>query len=99
MIIHEATHARLDKAGHRYKGEQREQIERACVDAEISFAERIPGTEDSVKSVQRLLETRWWETERNAEHAVDELMARSIPAWLAKRIVSRSLPRASRAIR
>jgi hypothetical protein len=49
--------------------------------------------------VQRLLETRWWETERNAEHAVDELMARGIPAWLARRIVSRSLPRASRAIR
>ena len=94
-IIHEGTHARLDRTGLRYDGYQREQIERTCIAAEIAFAERIPGSEEAAKASKQLLNTRWWEPERLAEDALIELRAGGVPKWLAKWIVRRAARRAN----
>lgn len=94
MIVHEATHARLARNGMCYVGEQREVIERLCVGAEISFAERVPDSEEAIAKARALLETRWWDASAHAESTVNELAERGVPRWIAKRLVARGLARA-----
>lgn len=90
MIIHEATHAHLASES---KGlsEDHEFVERACVDAEIAFAEKVPGSEDAIRNVRELLETQWWNMQRHAEATARELVERGVPRWLAGWIVRRNL--------
>jgi hypothetical protein len=45
LVVHEATHARIERAGIRYVPERRARIERACLRAELAFAERFSGRE------------------------------------------------------
>ena len=42
VIVHEATHARIERAGIRYEAEWRAHIERTCERAELRLAERLP---------------------------------------------------------
>jgi len=83
MIVHEATHARLSRAGFRYLGECRERIERICVAAEIAFAQRVPGSEAAVEKARALLESEWWNPQNSAEDTIAELRKRGVPAWVA----------------
>lgn len=82
-IIHESTHARLWRAGVRYGPACRERIERLCVQAEASFARRLPDGEDFVEYAESKLGSRWW-----ADEAVKErqLRAREAlwPTWLTR---------------
>jgi hypothetical protein len=41
-IVHEATHARLMRAGFNYDPEIRHRVERLCFKAEIAFGKRVP---------------------------------------------------------
>lgn len=89
MIVHEATHARIAKEGLKYSPDHREEIERRCVDAEITFAARIPDSQHAVQKVRDLLRTKWWETSTSDTQMASELTGRGIPEWLVKRLVSR----------
>ncbi|MEJ7809359.1 MAG: hypothetical protein WKG32_02980 [Gemmatimonadaceae bacterium] len=93
MIVHEATHARLAKGGALYLGEDRGRIEHICVEAEIAFAERIPGSEHAVQKARALLKTEWWDAEKHSERTVSDLRQRGVPEWIAQRIVAWSLRR------
>jgi len=62
-IIHEATHARLEKRGIRYDEPVRYRIERICARRELDFALRLPG-------VDALLEEINWRLERCNEENV-----------------------------
>ncbi len=42
VIVHEATHARLDRLGVTYTEQQRPRIEAICVRREIAFADKLP---------------------------------------------------------
>jgi hypothetical protein len=42
LLVHEATHARLELAGVRQWPDRRMRFERVCVRAEIAFADRLP---------------------------------------------------------
>jgi hypothetical protein len=42
LIVHEATHARIEHAGVRQWPDRKLRYERICVRAEIAFAERLP---------------------------------------------------------
>jgi hypothetical protein len=42
ILVHEATHARLDRLGCTYAEKDRAEVERICVRAEIALAERLP---------------------------------------------------------
>lgn len=59
-IVHEATHARIEKAGIRYRSNV-ERIERRCVAEEIAFARLLPGSEGVIHGAHLKLESRWWE--------------------------------------
>ncbi len=65
-------------------GAQREAIELKCVDAEIQFAARVPGSEGAIEKTRSLLRTRWWEAQDHRETMSVELSNRGIPRWLAR---------------
>ncbi len=84
MIVHEATHARLWRAGCQYDGGTRERVERICVDAEIAFASRIHGAEHAIARTRQLLETRWWTHEAHVQRSAEELRALGCPQWFVR---------------
>ena len=58
-IVHEATHARLTSAGVPFLGKE-ERSERCCVDEEIAFAERVPGSARLIEGAKMKLDSRYW---------------------------------------
>ncbi len=88
MIVHEATHARLWRIGCRYDEPNRERVERICVDAEIAFAAKVPGSEEAVARSRQLLETQWWTHAEHVNRSRRELRALGCPEWLI-RLLSR----------
>lgn len=44
-IVHEATHARLERRGIQYVEKQRRQIEAVCIRRELDFVARLPHAE------------------------------------------------------
>jgi hypothetical protein len=97
-IIHEATHARLERAKINYKEEMRSRIERICVKSEIAFARRLPNGEQLIKKAESRLkipETFWKNSEFQQRQldAIAELGEKFWPARLlypvAKWIVKR----------
>jgi hypothetical protein len=59
-IVHEATHARLEKLGIRYQEAVRQRIERICARRELDFARHLSG-------VDALLEEITWRLDRCSE--------------------------------
>ncbi|WP_316189481.1 MULTISPECIES: hypothetical protein [unclassified Bradyrhizobium] len=59
-IVHEATHARLEKLGIRYQEAARQRIERICARRELDFARRLSG-------VDALLAEITWRLDRCSE--------------------------------
>jgi hypothetical protein len=59
-IVHEATHARLEKLGIRYHEAVRQRIERICARRELDFARRLSG-------VDALLEEIAWRLDQCSE--------------------------------
>lgn len=93
MIVHEATHARLSRAGFRYVGECRERLERICVRAEVAFAQCVPGSRAAVEKAQAMEQSQWWDPEKSAEATLAELRRRGVPAWVMavlRRLVRRT---------
>lgn len=60
-IVHEATHARLEKRGIRYEEAIRHRIERICARRELDFARHLSG-------VDALQEEIMWRLDRNDEN-------------------------------
>jgi hypothetical protein len=90
MLVHECRHAQLAEMGQKYETPLRAAIERECVEAEIRFAKRVPGSAEAIKKARRLLESEWWDLERHGKPMVDELRARGVPKWLAEWSVTRA---------
>ena len=55
-IVHEATHARLDKWGIPYDEKARPRIERLCLQRELNFAAKLPHGETLRDEIQRTLD-------------------------------------------
>lgn len=55
-IVHEATHARLDRMGFGYEEAIRERVEHLCLRREVAFAKKVPGG----------IEGQWAEASLNA---------------------------------
>lgn len=86
LLVHEATHARLWKAGCRYAEKDRARIERMCVDAEVAFAQRVPGSEAAVATARALLDTAWWRAEATSRRSIEELRRLGCPEWVLRRL-------------
>jgi hypothetical protein len=50
-IVHEATHARLEKRGIRYDETVRHRIERICVRRELDFVRHLPGADALLEEI------------------------------------------------
>lgn len=89
VLIHEATHARIHAAGHRYTPENRVRIEAICVRAELDFLQFFPARSDLAKSRRDAMEAvaRTTTYEAKAAHArrfIEALREAGASAWLLK---------------
>lgn len=83
-VVHEATHARLFQLGCGYRSVDREVIERICVEAEIRFARKLPGSEALAAKAEALLQRRWWTEEAALTSAHTSLRQLEVPEWLLR---------------
>jgi hypothetical protein len=85
-IVHEATHARLSRAGIAPSRAAIARIERRCVEEEISFVRRLPHTDEAfeqwAEQKRGLLVTKWWTRRGKARRRVALLEREGGPAWL-----------------
>jgi hypothetical protein len=89
-IIHEATHARLDKWGVEYVEERRARIEEICLRRELNFLAKLP---DSRSLQEEVVTASDWVTtnqdyfsdksfrERREEGEIDTLRYLKMPDW------------------
>lgn len=88
MVLHEATHARLHRAGFRYEGRRREHIERVCVNAELAFLRHFPGQEERTAKLEHMISPesneRWWTDAAQFERRYTELQQAGVAPWLLR---------------
>lgn len=66
-IVHEATHARLERCGIKYEEKLRPRIEAVCVGRELAFANKLPDSAELQE--QRAYARQWYEA--NTEYFSD----------------------------
>jgi hypothetical protein len=80
-IAHEATHARLSRAGISNRPLLRPRVERRCVLEEVSFLSRIEGSEPLIASLIKRLDEPWWSDEQLFQRRVEQLTRLGVPIW------------------
>jgi len=85
-LVHESTHARLDRFG--YPPEKRARIEALCFRRERAFARRLPDSHELVAEIDRQLQRdpSYWADDAHVRRVVDELAKRGVPGWLIRTI-------------
>jgi hypothetical protein len=92
-IVHEATHARLFRAGIGYEGELRARVEQVCLRRELAFAAKLPDGRRVREHAEAVLNdfpdfsdaaTR----EREYASSHETLLHLGTPAWIARTVVS-----------
>jgi hypothetical protein len=92
-IVHEATHARLERLGIRYKEELRARIEAICFRRELAFAVRLPDC--SQLQEDRAQDLNWYQanpdyfrdaqfSERHTKGEIETLRHIGVPDWLIR---------------
>jgi hypothetical protein len=99
-IIHEATHARLERCGINYDEKLRPRIEAACRRRELAFTRKLP---DSIELQDELVQTlEWYATnpdyysnlrfeEREVQGGAEVLRYLAVPEWII-RVILRTRP-------
>lgn len=82
LIVHEATHARLERRGISMTQLNAARVERLCVDAQVNFARRVPGGEEVAQQLLRTLETPWWGADEARSRSIRRLRLAGWPKWL-----------------
>ena len=106
-IVHEATHARLERYGIEYEEPRRVKIEAICCRRELAFAVRLPGSAELQQDIARCLE--WYQTnpeqfrdarfqEAHTVGGIEALRYLGTPDWII-RAISVSMPIIGRARR
>ncbi len=72
-IVHEATHARLERCGIQYEEKLRSRIEAVCIERQLAFANKLP---DGAELQEQFAHARQW-YEANPEYFSD--------AWFRRR--------------
>jgi hypothetical protein len=86
-LIHEATHARIDRCGIKYLPGQRHRIESACIRQEALFARHIPHLEsDIARSRSAALDNPWWTPEKQSDRRLGDMRDIGYPAWMIRLI-------------
>jgi hypothetical protein len=99
-IVHEATHARLERYGIEYEEQRRARIEAICFRRERAFAARLPDGAELQERIARYLE--WYQAnpeqfsdtrfqENHMAGGIEALRYLGIPDWII-RAISVSMP-------
>jgi hypothetical protein len=86
-IVHEAAHARLWRAGIGRSLAQRDRLERACINSERRFAEKLDGDDRVVARTivnEKLAGPKWWTRETLVDRRIAELTNLGLPKWLIR---------------
>ena len=87
VLVHEATHARLDQAGHRTYAENRERHEKICIAEQLAFARRLPNSEALVNAILRVAEHSWWDEAGRRTLVEQAVEGHGLPDWLKRLLV------------
>lgn len=95
IIVHEATHGRLWRAGIRYGPAVRERVERICVRAELALLPNLPSGANFVEHTRQKLSSEWWSDEQRKERHAEVIADVEAPAWMLRAyrsVMRRKLP-------
>lgn len=81
-LVHEATHARLSRAGIATSDDNQARIERVCTEAAASFVEKVPETEALANRLRTSLSRPWWTKSDLRNRKLEQLRANGVPRWL-----------------
>jgi hypothetical protein len=89
VIVHEATHARLEYRGIEYLEPARDRIEKICVRQELLFAAKLPHGQRALEFAQYRLESTVDSTDagsqrREIEGMLENLRYTGAPEWLVR---------------
>jgi hypothetical protein len=83
-LVHEATHARIERRGIRAWPDLLSRIERRCVLEEIAFLEKVPGADDLIAHYRAQLDRPWWTPQRRFERMVRYFEEIGAPRWFLR---------------
>ena len=89
VIVHEATHARLEYRGIEYLEPARDRIEKICVRQELLFASKLPDGQRALEFAQYRLESTVDRTDagfqrREIDGMLENLRYTGAPEWLVR---------------
>jgi hypothetical protein len=99
-IVHEATHARLERCGIKYEEKLRPRIEAICVGRELAFTRKLP---DSVELQEQRAHARQWYKDnpeyfsdarfrqRHTRGSIKALRYLGAPGWLIRAAVRKRI--------
>ena len=91
-MVHEGTHARLERAGFPFRGNNRHRIERICINSELLVARRFLDSEELQAWVETHLAGATPDQYTNLafhQRAVDGLRRAGAPEWIIQFIERR----------
>jgi hypothetical protein len=85
-IVHEATHARLNKLKVKYTEDIRDRVERICIKSEIAFAKRLPDGQKLVEMAESKLKRpkSFYTNAQFQQRNLDALAELRKKTWLAR---------------
>lgn len=92
LIVHEATHARIENRGIAYTEQVRARIEAVCFRRELAFANRLENP-DKIKALatwnlQHCDDAEFWTDQaifdRSRQARIDWLLSKGVPKWLLR---------------
>jgi hypothetical protein len=84
-VVHEATHARLHRAGIRHDSRIRGRVEHACIRSEVDFAVRLgPEYVSLVEAVTQKYSSVYWSDDARFDRRTRELKSAGLPAWFVR---------------
>lgn len=85
-IVHEAAHAKVDRAGISYSPDRQIRIERVCVAAEIAFARKLPNAKTlAAEARNRCVHAEaWWSPLALRHHRIEALKQLGAPMWFVR---------------
>jgi hypothetical protein len=97
VIVHEATHARLDNLGIGYEEQHRSRIEGVCMRRELAFLKRVRGGDGRREEIERTFAQMPSLTDEAMEEDAEEGAAETLaylgmPQWLVRPVMSILFP-------
>ena len=88
ILVHEATHARLERLGVRATRFGLERIEMVCMRRELALASHFPDSAAWTNYVESKINSRFWARKHIRERLERELLKSNFPPWVVKSLAS-----------